>query len=735
MNEGKTSALFAAVAVVCLGLAWWSRPDAITNESQLKDEVTGQPVFAKFEDPSEAASFQIVKYDETLGQLERFEVAKDKTSHMWKLPSYDDYPADAAEQVRDATTPLISMPILNVVSLDRGDHALYGVVNPDDDSMSVGESGVGMLVRVKSDSNSVLAELVIGKEVEGAEGQRYVRVPTEDATYVVELDTTPFTTDFQKWINQQLLEVRGFDIASIDLRDYAILPTQNGYGMSRNFDADLTFDSAKNAWSLDRMISYEQGKAVEVELGEDEKLQDKVLNDLRNAVQDLQIVNVRRKPTGLAADLKADKSLMENKESLQSLLSQGFIPQEGPDGTEIFATGGETLVGTAAGVKYLLRFGESVANLSSAVSEDGEESSGLRRYLLVSAVLDESKFPPPDLEPLPETVADMLARKQAQAAESSPPAAPPAEAAPAPANEAPSDDAGKADAAEPASSSDKASGDKADAEAEAEADAEAEAEADADATATATATERQPEPATEKQNADEPSEPPAAEPQANETPADSPAPEDDSPEPSAADDAAEAKPDSAPLGRMRVYPVAFQADPADDAATGDEPPAESADAQPAKADAEVDADVDAQADAEAAAQAAAEPEQAAKATPSASSSAEEPAAEEPAAEEPAKSDEELQEELEFVREQIAKENQRKIDARKEKMESARKRVQELNARFADWYYVVSDEVYKKLKVSRDELIGPATPESAPASESSGMNLPEGFQLPPGFQGQ
>ncbi len=731
VNEGKTSALFAAAAVVCLGLAWWSRPDAITNESQLKDEVTGQPVFAKFEDPSEAASFQIVKYDEALGQLERFEVAKDKSSGMWKLPSYDDYPADAAEQVRDATTPLISMPILSVVSLDRGDHALYGVVNPDDESMSVGESGVGMLVRVKSDSNSVLAELVIGKEVEGAEGQRYVRVPTEDATYVVELDTTPFTTDFQKWINQQLLEVRGFDIASIDLRDYAILPTQNGYGMSRNFDADLTFDSAKNAWTLDRLMSYEQGKAVEVELGEDEKLQDKVLNDLRNAVQDLQIVNVRRKPTGLAADLKADQALMANKDSLQSLVSQGFIPQEGPDGTEIFATGGETLVGTAAGVKYLLRFGESVANLSSAVSEDGEESSGLRRYLLVSAVLDESKFPPPDLEPLPETVADMLARKQEPAQESSPPATPPAEAAPAPTAEPTSDAAADVEDAEAAAV------EAADADADA---APSSDQADEPATPAGEATEPQPEPAAEDQNEQEASEPPAA-------------------EPSEADAAAGAKPDGASLRRMRVHPVAFQADPAapasdspaddaaestaadddsvtDAAAASDEPPAEGADAEVAGAEGEAAGPAEAKADSEAA-PGSAQPAEAAPtdATTLDAATAEAAAAQESQAEEPAKSDEELQEELEFVREQIAKENQRKIDARKEKMEAARKRVQELNARFADWYYVVSDEVYKKLKVSRDELIGPATPEAAPADETGGMSLPEGFQLPPGFQGQ
>lgn len=690
MNEGKTSALFAAVAVVSLGLAWWSRPDAITNESQLKDEVTGQPVFAKFEDPSEAASFQIVKYDEALGQLERFEVAKDKSSNMWKLPSYDGYPADAAEQVRDATTPLISMPILSVVSLDRGDHALYGVVNPDDDSMSVGESGVGMLVRVKSNSNQVLAELVIGKEVDGAEGQRYVRVPTEDATYVVELNTAPFTTDFQKWINQQLLEVRGFDIATVGLRDYAILPTQNGYGMSRNFDADLTFDSAKNAWALERLISYDKGNSVEVELGENEALQDKVLNDLRNAVQDLQIVNVRRKPTGLAADLKADKSLMDNKESLQSLVSQGFIPQEGPDGTEIFATGGETLVGTAAGVKYLLRFGESVANLSSAVAEDGQESSGLRRYLLVSAVLDESKFPAPDLEPLPETVADLLARQQAQAA----PGSLPAPAAAADAADAADDAADAADSEEP------------------------------DAPASPEAAET-PEPAAEQDAEPAADNPPdtAAEPAAE--------------EPAVTEDAEEeAKDDSAALRSMRVRPVAFQAEQAAPKADDSQPDANpsekpSAEKQPEENQVETAQAADAaQADADETASEESPAANTADAVQAGSANAATPAAE------PAKSDEELQEELEFVREQIAKENQRKIDARKENMESARKRVQELNARFADWYYVVSDEVYKKLKVSRDELIGPPTSVvDAPPSGPGGLGLPEGFQLPPGFQGQ
>jgi hypothetical protein len=620
VNEGRTSAIFAAVAALSLALAWWSRPDAITNEKDLIGEVTGQPVFAKFEDPSAAESFQIIKYDEALGQLERFEVAKDKTSGMWRLPSYDDYPADAAEQVRDATTPLISMPILSVASLDKGDHTLYGVVNPDDDSLSVGESGVGMLVRVKGASNEVLAELVIGKEVEGSEGQRYVRVPTEDATYVVEVNTTPFTTDFQKWINQELLAVRSFDIAAVGLRDYAILPTQNGYGMSRNFDADLNFDSAANKWSLERLVTYQNGQAETDQLKEGQKLNDSALNDLRNAVQDLEIVNVRRKPKGLAADLKADKSLMENKESLQSLVSQGFIPQESATGTEIFATGGETLIGTQEGLKYLLRFGEAVTNLSSAAESEG----GLRRYLLVSAVMDESKFPAPDLEPLPETVEEMLEMQKKQDQPTSPDSTttldtPPTSTEPAPQTPA---------VTEPAA---------------------------ADSAPTAT------EPATLEPTTQEPAAQEATTP---------------------SDDPAAPSPDSPAVDPNDCAPQEEPAPPAD---------APAADA-PAASDGPT-SDTPAQAEAQ----------------PT-----------------PAKTDEELKEELEFVREQIAKENQRKIDARKEKMDTARRRVQELNARFADWYYVVSDSVYKKLKVSREQLIVADTPTTP---ESSTPRLPT-FDLQP-----
>lgn len=671
MNEGRTTAIFAAIAVAGLILAWVSKPEAISEESDLKKEIEGQPVFAKFEDPSAAASLQIVKYDEDLGQLERFEVATDKATNMWKLPSYDDYPADAAEQVRDATTPLISMPVLNVVSLDRGDHSLYGVVNPDEEGLSVGESGVGMLVRVKDKADELLAELIVGKPVDGTENQRYVRVPTEDAVYVVQLDTNPFTTEFQTWINDELLGVRSFDISSIGIRDYAIVPTQNGYGMSRNFDADLAFDASASKWSLERLVNYESGQANEASLADGEELNATSLNNLRNAVQDLQIVSVRRKPTGLAADLKADKSLMENQESLQSLVSQGFIPQESAGGTEIFATGGETLIGTQDGVKYLMRFGEAVANLTEQT--DSDEESGLRRYLLVSAVLDEDKFPAPDLEPLPETVDELLARDQ--------------------------------QAAEEASGGGATEGNDASQNGSAESDAEG---------------ERPPSPARQPASGGDNS---ASGATATGDQAESEGEENESANGAAAVVEVEAASEEPSGNETDESDSTDDSDVDQDLSDQDLSDQETGD----------DADATAPSDASTAAEEAASSDAPAEAEAGAEGDQDTIEEGEPAA--PEETAEELQERLEFTREQIAKENQRKIDERNEKLDQARKRVQELNARFADWYYVVSDSVYKKLKISKSELIQKegATDD---AGELSPAGLPQGIPgLPQGFGGQ
>ena len=92
-------------------------------------------------------------------------------------------------------------------------------------------------------------------------------------------------------------------------------------------------------------------------------------------------------------------------------------------------------------------------------------------------------------------------------------------------------------------------------------------------------------------------------------------------------------------------------------------------------------------------------------------------------------DDEWKERLEAEKERINKENQRKINSRKDRLEAAKKRSSELNARFADWYYIVSDSEYQRLKIELGDLItkkgagAPGLPPSGLPGGFPGLNIP------------
>ncbi|MFN9916469.1 MAG: hypothetical protein ACK53L_28020, partial [Pirellulaceae bacterium] len=93
--------------------------------------------------------------------------------------------------------------------------------------------------------------------------------------------------------------------------------------------------------------------------------------------------------------------------------------------------------------------------------------------------------------------------------------------------------------------------------------------------------------------------------------------------------------------------------------------------------------------------------------------------------------EELKERLEATRERITKENTRLLDDRKDRMEKARKKAAELNARFADWYYEIGDAEYARLRASLDDLIQKKSANAPAPTPPAGSGLPSGFPgLPP-----
>jgi Domain of unknown function (DUF4340) len=680
VSEIKTTAIFGAAAAVSLGLAWWFGPTTVKSEKDISDERKGQSVFGDFNTDT-AASFRIVKFNEDLATLSQLELAKDG-KQMWTLPTADGYPADSAEQVSQAVAPLTSLTVLSTVSTDRSDHVLYGVVEPKEDELDVSASGVGMLLRVGGPKGEVLAELIVGKQVQGATDQRYVRIRAEDAVYVVELKTDPYSTQLDKWIKGEILNVRSMDINFVGVRDYEIQKVDGGYGLIKNFDSDLEFKD--NKWSMQKFVDHKQ-KSESTEPPEGQELSDSALNDLRTSVQGLKIVSVRRKPAGLALELKADQSLLKNEESIKSLNSQGFFPMESGD---VYAFGGELVVGTKDGVRYVLRFGSSTINSSAIEGEDKDEkekekdagSEAVRRHVLVTAQFDESKFPAPELKHVPETVEEMLAQEAEQKAKTQAPgpgAVAPTSPTPSPSPEgAPTDPAAK----------------------------DPSAPSEPTAESTAPPAEVKPETATE------------AKPEANKTEPDAPQtgadPEVKTPpaEPEPVKDPNENSLSASDLddAAKKVTLVTTQQPPPDDAPKPAEDAPKPTDEKPA-----VEKPQDASASATSVA-----PAQAEGKTELAPSARQETA-------------EELKERLQFMQETIKKENQRKIDARNEAIKQGKKKVDELNASFADWYYIINDSAYTKLRIPRDKLFK-AKGAPAPAGPGAGPGAGLGDAFPPGF---
>lgn len=399
MNELIKTAVFGFVAAIALAGAIIYHP---STESDISD--TGEVLLTEgFEDPNKATNLRIVKYDEELAQLKEFEVTRrSTTTGVWSLPSHDGYPADAADQIRDATLGLTAFKSLATASEDATAHALYGVVEPSEEKTSAGDEGIGMLVEVKNESNDKVVEIIIGKKVKNSEGQRFVRKVGQDRVYVAKIDPDKLSTKFSDWVEQDLLKLSTFDVENLQLKDYSVQKVLRGnrfaVSINRRHDISLKYNSTDSKWELGDLITYDkENKPFSGNLADAEELDNTKLNDLKNALGDLKIVDVEKKPAGLGKDLTAGADFMADQESFNSLFQKGFfgLTMGEEQRQELLSVNGEVLVGMKDGVEYVLRFG----NVARTQAEGDE--AGLNRYLFVLARLNETKIEKPALEELP----------------------------------------------------------------------------------------------------------------------------------------------------------------------------------------------------------------------------------------------------------------------------------------------------------------------------------------------
>jgi len=388
------------------------------NQDQLRiaREEIGKEVFTGFT-ADNAVELEITTYDEEAARLKSFSVKRDDLG-QWVIPSHNDYPADAEQQMSLAATAFNGLKIADLIGTETSLHAEFAVIAPNSETLEVSNTGVGTLITVRDDQGEEYS-LIVGKSVAvgneaGADPRMQklyfaARRPDDEITFTIELDMDVFDTDFSKWIENNLLDISGLDLTAIDINDYAIYQTQQGPTLAPRSNSSLSLDETDNIWQLNSMLQYD-GQSAEpavITLTDEEELNSERIETLKTALENLEIDDVARKPEYLRSDLRASNESLSTPGVISALGQLGLYgdPSTEKDGLmELKSANGEIHVSLKTGVKYILRFGEVDTETA------GDET--VKRFLFVTTRLDEAIIPKPELSPLPEGPANPAATEK-----------------------------------------------------------------------------------------------------------------------------------------------------------------------------------------------------------------------------------------------------------------------------------------------------------------------------------
>lgn len=349
------------------------------------DDVRGEPLFPRFDDPLAVASLEIVARSPDADRPQRILLAR--TRSLWTVRSHHDFPANVKDRLAEAVTGLMRLTVLDAPSADAADHALYGVVDPDDGVAAGAADGVGVRVTIQDAEGRTLLALVLGKSVRDQAELRYVRRAGQVPVYVVQAKTDRLSADLADWIDRDLLRLDPRDISRVEIADYSVDAARSRL-IHRS---QMTFEhhDAGPAWRLVDWREFLQGTFRAKSLGQNEELNAAKLDALRAALAELTIVDVEGKPAALAAGLRAEAVHLD-QESVTSMAARGFFAvMKAGEREELLAKEGEVRLRMKDGVVYVLRFGE-IAGSSGSERTAGKIGSDRRakRYLFVSAELD-----------------------------------------------------------------------------------------------------------------------------------------------------------------------------------------------------------------------------------------------------------------------------------------------------------------------------------------------------------
>ena len=258
MTQCTKSAVFIGVAAAAALIAVAMRPSMPTTSEK---DMRGKLLTPEF-DPTTAASLDILEFDDSTSTLRQFQVAEaadKKGKAVWSIPSHENYPADAKEQLAGAATALLGLKVLDLAGDTPGDHEMYGVLDPGAKDLRVGAVGVGTRVTMKDKAGKTLLSLIIGKPVKDKPDLRYVRLPDQDAVYEVAVKTDKISAKFADWIEKDLLKMNSWDMKNVFIQDYSVDVLQGQ--ILRSADLSLAYDdAAEPKWKLLKDEKYQDNR-------------------------------------------------------------------------------------------------------------------------------------------------------------------------------------------------------------------------------------------------------------------------------------------------------------------------------------------------------------------------------------------------------------------------------------------------------------------------------------------
>ncbi|MCJ8329432.1 MAG: DUF4340 domain-containing protein [Lentisphaeria bacterium] len=379
-KESSITLIFLITAAILCTASFILKPKS-TASSIFEEQ--GEEFYSSFTDPLKASELLILEFNEKIGATIPFNIKFE--NYQWIIPSHSGYKADAKDRMKKVASSLIGLKKEEVRSDQPSDHKDLGVIDPSDTKSSE-LSGRGTKVTLKDKSGQSLVSYIFGKDVEGKPGFKYVRIPGKNRTYATKV-SLDFSTKFSDWVETNILEISSSDIKRLHYRNYSITD-----GKIKE-DKDIKLSIISDKWQV--------GKAPE-----GKELDTSKVDDVTSALSSLKISGVRKKPAGLAKELKVSGSGIDRMD-IMSLQSKGFYLAEG----QLFSNEGELNVWDKDAVHYTIRFGDlffgsgfeiSAGSSKEKDSEKAKKDGSASRYIFIMAEYDSSYLKPVILLQVPK---------------------------------------------------------------------------------------------------------------------------------------------------------------------------------------------------------------------------------------------------------------------------------------------------------------------------------------------